>query len=76
MSQRIVVDLAISADEYVSYYRGHIKYVVATALDGRQVRFPANILQKIVGHEGVYGRFAIQFDDNGKFQSVQRVDHN
>ncbi|MBE0483289.1 MAG: DUF2835 domain-containing protein [Bacterioplanes sp.] len=74
MSQQVVVDLAISADEYLSYYRGHIKYVVATTLDGRQVRFPANILQKMVGHEGIYGRFAIQFDDQGKFQRVQRVE--
>ncbi|ASP39614.1 hypothetical protein CHH28_13450 [Bacterioplanes sanyensis] len=73
MSQRIVVDLAISADDYLAYYSGTAKNVVATAEDGRIVRFPANILQRVVGHEGIYGRFAIEFDSAGKFTGITKL---
>ena len=69
----IIVDLAISAMDYQSYYTGQIKTVVATTVDGRTVRFPANILQKMVGHDGVYGRFKILFDEQGRFLAVERL---
>ena len=69
---QITVDLAISALDYQSYYSGQIKQVVAYTTDGRRVRFPANILQHVVSHEGVYGRFQINFSDKGKFLSIQR----
>jgi len=71
--QRIVLDLAISAQEYQRFYRGQVKQVVARALDGRNVRFPASVLQQVVQHEGIYGRFAIEFDDQGKFQRIVRL---
>lgn len=70
---QITVDLAVSAQDYQSYYSGQIKQVVAYTVDGRRVRFPANILQHVVSHEGVYGRFQIQFDGEGKFLSIVRV---
>ena len=70
---QITVDLAVSAQDYQSYYSGQIKQVVAYTVDGRRVRFPANILQHVVSHEGVYGRFQIDFDNEGKFLSIVRV---
>jgi hypothetical protein len=73
MSQRIVVDLAISADEYLAYYSGSVRQVVAKATDGRIVRFPAAILQRMVGHDGIYGRFAIEFDSAGKFTGISKL---
>jgi len=73
VSQRIVVDLAISALDYQHFYSGRIRQVVAHTADGRTVRFPANILQKVVGHDGVYGRFAIEFDEQGRFQRIVRL---
>ncbi|MCT7361064.1 MAG: hypothetical protein COB09_11990 [Thalassobium sp.] len=71
--QRIELNLAISAQEYQRFYRGQVKQVVAQALDGRTIRFPANVLQQVVQHEGIYGRFAIEFDDQGKFQRIVRL---
>lgn len=70
---QITVDIAVSAQDYQSYYSGQIKQVVAYTVDGRRVRFPANILQHVVSHEGVYGRFQIDFDNEGKFLSIVRV---
>ena len=66
----IIVDLAIPADEYVALYKGVVKDVVATARDGRVLRFPANILQRFVTRDGVYGTFTIHFDANNKFQTI------
>lgn len=69
----IIVDLAISADEYLRFYQGSAKLVSAIAIDGRRVQFPANILQKMVTREGIYGRFIIEFDQSGRFQKIQRL---
>lgn len=71
--QRIELKLSISAQEYQRFYLGQAKFVVAQAIDGRNVRFPANVLQQVVQHEGIYGRFAIEFDDQGKFQRILRL---
>lgn len=71
--KRIVVDITISAEEYLKMYQGLAEDVVTTALDGRTVRFPARILQPFVMRQGVKGRFQILFDDSGKFQRIERV---
>lgn len=69
----IVVSLHISRDDYLSFYQGQVQTVVATATDGRVVRFPAGILKHVVGHEGIHGIFRITFDSNNKFSSITRL---
>lgn len=71
--KEIIVSLSISRDDYLTVYQGQVKDVVATATDGRIVRFPADILKRMVGHEGVYGTFKINFDRNNKFDSITRI---
>ena len=73
MSHNIIVDLYISADEYLKIYQGSAKFIKATAIDGRSVRFPANIMQKFVLHDGLRGRFEIEFDREHKFKQVKRL---
>lgn len=73
MAQSIVVDLRISADEWLRLYRGEALNVVARARDGRTVRFPAGILRPFVSHDGVYGSFMIEFSQDGKFSRVERL---
>lgn len=74
MNQKIEVELNISRDEYLRYYRsaGALD-VVVTARDGRRVRFPARILQPFVLHDGVRGRFRIHFDARGRFLKIERM---
>lgn len=72
--QAIVVDVHITAEEYQKYYRQPGTVVNVRARDGRRVQFPANILQPYITHEGVIGAFRIVFDDEGKFQSLEKVD--
>jgi len=65
--------LSISQQQYQQYYSGKIKFVVVTADDGRRVKFPADILQKLVTREGVHGRFRIDFDEQHKFKRIVRL---
>lgn len=72
--QAVIVDLAIGADEFERWYCGAAKEVLARAVDGRKVRFPAAILRPYITHAGIYGRFRILFDDNNRFSRIDRID--
>jgi hypothetical protein len=71
--QEIVLQLSISTAEYLKVYRGQARAVTARAMDGRQVRFPADILKPYITRRGIDGIFVISFDDAGKFRSVRQV---
>lgn len=73
MNQTVVLDIVISAADYQRFYRGQARMVQGWALDGRSVRFPASLLRTVVSHDGVCGRFLIEFDTQGKFQSIKRL---
>ena len=70
----IIVQLRIGADEFQRLYTGTIKDVVSRSQDGLRVRFPANILRPYVTHDGVSGRFHIHFDDDNRFQGIEKID--
>lgn len=72
-SQKILVRLNISPAVYESYYQGLVKEVVATSIDGRKLRFPANILQSVILHDGIVGLFEIEFSHDNKFVAIQRI---
>jgi hypothetical protein len=69
----LVIQLNISSDKVVGYYRGQIRSVVAHATNGQTVQFPASALQKHIMPDGVHGRFRIEFDANHKFVALERV---
>lgn len=69
----VVVDLRITQEEYLLLYKTYTRSVRATSRDGRSIRFPAGILQRFVEHEGVRGTFRIRFDENHKFQRIERI---
>ncbi len=71
--QRITVDLRISADEYLKYYRGHAHFITCLARDGRRIQFPVQIMQPFLTREGISGSFVIQFDSAGKFAEIERL---
>ncbi|HHH36723.1 MAG TPA: DUF2835 family protein [Gammaproteobacteria bacterium] len=68
----ITVALAIDSERFLQYYRGKARQVVARSLDGRTVRFPAEILQRFLTHEGVHGVFVIRYDANNRFLGIER----
>ena len=73
MMNEIIVDIRISPDEYVKQYRAANCMVSTHARDGRSVRFPADILQPFLLHNGIVGSFKISFDSAGKFKTVMRI---
>jgi hypothetical protein len=72
-AQQLHLRLNIPANVIHSYYEGGIREIVASAIDGRVVRFPANILRPFVTHDGVHGEFALEFDANHKFVAIHRL---
>ena len=72
--QRITVQLNISPERFQAYYQGVVEYVVATASDGRTVKFPARVLRPFLSYQGIQGKFEITCDANMKFQSIRRTD--
>ena len=69
----LLVDLNIPADEYQKYYQQQGTLVHCQARDGRTVQFPATILHRYISHSGVQGAFKIQFSDEGKFESIEKL---
>lgn len=70
----VVINLAIAPEEYQRWYQGAVQNVLAYTVDGRSVRFPAPILRRFITHDGIRGRFKITFDDQNRFQSIDRID--
>lgn len=70
----VVVNLVIEAEEYQRMYSGSARDVLCRSVDGRRIRFPANILRPFVTREGIRGRFLINFSDDNRFQSITRLE--
>ena len=71
--QQLVVDIALPAERYLAWYRGHAERVLIYSRDGRRVSLPAHHLRPFLTHEGVYGSFIMRFTGEGKLISLQRL---
>lgn len=69
----IQFDLNISSEDYLRYYQGAAGQVIAYGLNGQTLQFPANLLRPFITHNGIQGRFAIQFDHNHKCQGLRQI---
>lgn len=65
--------LAISSERYLAWYAGAASAVQVRADDGRTLRFPAAELRPFVTHDGIRGRFEIEFDDNHRLVGLRRL---
>jgi len=73
MNQTIRFYLQLSYDEYSAVYKGHAQHVITKSFDGRTIRFPADILKPYLTRAGILGTFAIHFDNNNRFQSLEKI---
>lgn len=69
----VIIDLAISRDEYMKYYRGQALQITARARDGRIVRLPASVMRQYITLSGLQGSFAVYYDDHGRLQQIDRL---
>ncbi|SDG08509.1 Protein of unknown function [Onishia taeanensis] len=65
--------LSLSRKQCLDYYEGQVQQVYAQSLDGRRVAFPARVLNKVVGKQGVEGYYRLSFSDEGRFESLEKV---
>lgn len=72
-SRSIRFRLAISAEEYLAYYQGNARVVVARSEDNKTIRFPASAIRKFVTNNGIFGHFEITFDENNKLIAIQVI---
>ena len=69
----LTLQLNISADKILGYYRGQIRSVTARATNGQTVQFPVSALHKFILPNGVHGRYRLIFDDQHKFVGIEPV---
>jgi hypothetical protein len=65
--------LNITEQQYLNYYRGSVRQVIARSTSGATIQFPASLLTKFVTPSGVQGHFRLTCDDAHKGSEVQRV---
>lgn len=58
--------MALSAEKYLAFYRGQAKDILVRSEDNKNIKFPASAIQEFLTHDGIYGDFEIQFDENNK----------
>ncbi|KDE39182.1 hypothetical protein ADINL_2311 [Nitrincola lacisaponensis] len=57
----------------MKYYQGRALQISARARDGRMVRLPASVMRQFVSLSGLYGSFAVYYDDQGRLLQVDRL---
>ena len=72
-AQQLRVTVNICYDDFLPFYEGYIKDVIAMDHNGQKVRFPASALRPYLTHAGVHGVFELHIDDNNKLVSCDRV---
>ncbi|MGM0594099.1 MAG: DUF2835 domain-containing protein [Pseudomonadota bacterium] len=65
--------LDLSPERYLRYYQGAARAVSVVSLEGQRLEFPAERLRPFVRHDGVRGLFALTFDDDNRFVSLERL---
>lgn len=69
----LVLDISLTADEFVAVYQGRANRVLLRSRDGRKVSLPAHHLRPHLGHTGVRGTFQLDFSADGELLSLRRL---
>jgi hypothetical protein len=69
----LIIDLHISTEKMLAYYRGEVLTVRARATNGQTVQFPVSVLQKHISADGIHGRYRMEFDEQHKFVRLELV---
>lgn len=70
---RVICPIRIAAERWQPFYRGELRSLQTTALDGRTVRIPASAMRPFIENDGISGVFIIDFDERGKLIAVTRA---
>ena len=70
---RYEFELRLTPGRYLDYYRGKVRHIVVRCSTGESVQFPASLVQRFVGPEGINGNFALTCDDQNKCIGLELV---
>ena len=73
-SHSIRFRLTLSAEKYLEYYKGNARNIVVRSEDNKNIKFPANAIRGFLTHDGIFGLFEIQFDENNKLIKIIQID--
>jgi hypothetical protein len=69
----VEIPLDISPEQFLAWYEGTARSVLARTQSGQTVQFPASVLQRFVSTEGIRGRFLLTYDEKNRFVSIARL---
>ncbi|WP_271411753.1 DUF2835 domain-containing protein [Pseudomonas sp. Q1-7] len=69
----LVLDISLTADEFLAVYQGRANRVLLRSRDGRKVSLPAHHLRAHLDHAGVCGTFVLDFSADGKLLNLRRL---
>ena len=67
------VNLRISSEDFVAYYKGAAKRVSAKDQSGKVIEFPAFVLRPYLTSQGIEGQFQIKCDEQNRFIAIERI---
>ncbi|MCP3175806.1 MAG: DUF2835 domain-containing protein [Desulfuromonadales bacterium] len=65
--------LHIDRQQFLRYYQGQVQQILVTTEEGPRVQFPAAHLRPFLSERGIQGRFALYYDEGGKFVRLERI---
>jgi len=71
--KRFQFHLNLSTEQYLDYYRGLARQVIARGSDGLTVSFPASLLKPFVLPTGIHGDFVLTCDDQNKGPVLKKL---
>lgn len=69
----LVLDIHLTAEQFLTYYQGRANRVLAYSRDGRSVSLPAHHLRPFLTHDGVRGTFRLEVGADGKLLELKRL---
>ncbi len=69
----IRIYLDIPKQTLLQYYKGNAQSVLATASDGRRIRFPIACLRPFVRNDGIKGSFELKIDSQYRLHSIEPI---
>ncbi len=72
-TRKLYFSLLIPVHEYQAYYSGIVQDVSVVTHNGLRINFPASALRPYISHDGIQGEFVIEFDENNKLITLQKV---
>jgi hypothetical protein len=73
-SQQLRFHLNLSYEQYLAFYQGVAKTIMAKADDGRNISFPASNIQRYLTKTGIQGHFEMELTVQNKFVAIRRLE--